>query len=388
MTDTPDLCELSLGAGVQSTTLFLLSAEGVLPRLDGAIFADTGWEPAAVYEHLDRLEREVARPAGIPIHRVSAGNIRDDVLDPNKQRSLPAHTLGPEYEKRDPIETALCDCAWVEVDVDDVLEGRTPAPDECAKCSNSGVVVLQWGPPYMVRDKGMLKRRCTQTYKLTPILRQTRLLLGARQADPKPCRYCDGTGSRIAPWRAKREDRTPGSCSVCNGTGQIVRVGQPPRNAWAETWIGFSTDEIGRVSNRGDTRYSRSRYPLLELRMSRSQCEAYLKSRGWGDTAKSACVGCPFHGNAEWRRMRETDPQAWADAVAFDAAYRRGPGMVHERFLHISRVPLAQASIDRIRPSEWRQDDVFDAAFAAVMEDGDPDGCSPYGCRSGSAVEA
>ena len=45
----PALRLLSLGAGVQSTTLLLLAAEGRLPTPDAAIFADTGWEPAAVY---------------------------------------------------------------------------------------------------------------------------------------------------------------------------------------------------------------------------------------------------------------------------------------------------------------------------------------------------
>jgi hypothetical protein len=43
---------LSLGAGVQSTTLLLMSLDGTLPKVDCAIFADTGWEPARVYEHL------------------------------------------------------------------------------------------------------------------------------------------------------------------------------------------------------------------------------------------------------------------------------------------------------------------------------------------------
>ena len=49
---------LSLGAGVQSTTVLLMSIRGELPRIDHAIFADTGWEPKAVYEHLDRLKEE------------------------------------------------------------------------------------------------------------------------------------------------------------------------------------------------------------------------------------------------------------------------------------------------------------------------------------------
>jgi hypothetical protein len=40
---------LSLGAGVQSTTMALLAAHGEIgPMPDCAIFADTGWEPRAV----------------------------------------------------------------------------------------------------------------------------------------------------------------------------------------------------------------------------------------------------------------------------------------------------------------------------------------------------
>ena len=55
---------LSLGAGVQSSTVLMLSCRGDLPKLDVAVFADTGWEPAAVYEHLGGLER-VAAEAGM-----------------------------------------------------------------------------------------------------------------------------------------------------------------------------------------------------------------------------------------------------------------------------------------------------------------------------------
>ena len=82
---------LSLGAGVQSTTVLLRSLAGELPRLDAAIFADTGWEPAGVYDHLLRLEAEAAR-AGLPVLRVSAGNIRNDALDPGHRfASMPLH---------------------------------------------------------------------------------------------------------------------------------------------------------------------------------------------------------------------------------------------------------------------------------------------------------
>src|SRR3954464_850519 len=77
----PRLRILSLGAGVQSTAVLLMALRGEFPdRPDCAIFADTGWEPAAVYEHLEWLEGE-AEKGGVPVHRVSAGNLRQDLLD-------------------------------------------------------------------------------------------------------------------------------------------------------------------------------------------------------------------------------------------------------------------------------------------------------------------
>ncbi|MET7949072.1 tyrosine-type recombinase/integrase [Micromonospora sp. NPDC005324] len=96
---TPTHRYLSLGAGVQSSTLLLLAVRGEIPRFGAAVFADTGWEPAPVYAHLRRLQR-LAAAAGIPIVRVSAGNIRHDALDPTHRfASMPLFTLGPAGER-------------------------------------------------------------------------------------------------------------------------------------------------------------------------------------------------------------------------------------------------------------------------------------------------
>ncbi len=46
----------NLGAGVQSTTLYLLEMEGKIESCEAWIFADTGEEPKAVYRHLEWLE--------------------------------------------------------------------------------------------------------------------------------------------------------------------------------------------------------------------------------------------------------------------------------------------------------------------------------------------
>ncbi len=128
----PRLKILSLGAGVQSTTVLLMSCRGDLPKLDAAVFADTGWEPQAVYRHLDWLTKEAERH-GVPVHRVSGGNIRDDALgsqvrgtklNGKRWASMPYFTLGPYGER------------------------------------------------------GMIRRQCTKEYKLGPIRKKVRELAG------------------------------------------------------------------------------------------------------------------------------------------------------------------------------------------------------------------
>jgi hypothetical protein len=314
---TPALRILSLGAGVQSTTLLLLAAEGRIPNLDLrskdeyappldlAIFADTGWEPAAVYDHLDRLEREVAGPAGIEIVRVSAGNIRNDALDPTAHfAQMPLYIRG------------------------------------------------QGG------GKGMLRRACTAEYKVAPIKAEVRRRLGCPH--PKPV----------------------------------------PKGMFVEQWIGISSDESSRAARMSDdVQYMRSQFPLLLMRggtgkyavgWTRADCERYLASRGFPQTPKSACIGCPYTGNARWRQMREQRPDEFADAVAFDKAIRHGNAKARadgvelhgEAFLHRSRLPLDQAPIGRVTAHEWaaRQTDAFEQIADAEAE-ADERGCSPWACR-------
>jgi hypothetical protein len=296
MVNAPTLCILSLGAGVQSTTLALMACDGTLPGLDAAIFADTGWEPPAVYEQVDRLEKVLA-DNGIPLYRVAKGDLRADSIDPAANTRRTAFAAIP-YHVRNADGTA-----------------------------------------------GMGQRQCTHEYKLKPVNRKTRELLGAN-----PPHYRRVQRSQVA-----------------------------------EMWIGFSTDEIGRVNNKRDVLYIRKRHPLLELGMSRKDCVRWLHAHGWGHTAKSACIGCPLHGNRQWRDLRDNHPDQWTDAVAFDRAIRDGgaralkPGA--QAFLHRSLLPLDVAPIDRVTRAEYRD------AQLNLFEDGDPDGCSPYGCRSGQPAQ-
>lgn len=77
--DDPKLRAISLGAGVQSTVVALMAAAGEIgPMPDLAIFADTAWEPVAVYEHLKWLTDQLP----FPVHVVKAKrNLRESIAE-------------------------------------------------------------------------------------------------------------------------------------------------------------------------------------------------------------------------------------------------------------------------------------------------------------------
>ena len=93
---------ISLGAGVQSSTMALMAAHGeIAPMPECAIFADTGWESSEVYEWLDWMESQLPFPVvrvsreGLSLGhlalRVAAGEV------PRKGASIPPwHLADPD----------------------------------------------------------------------------------------------------------------------------------------------------------------------------------------------------------------------------------------------------------------------------------------------------
>lgn len=118
---------LSLGGGVQSTVLALMSARGELPRLDAAIFSDTGDEKRATYRPLDWLETQLP----FPLIRV--------------RRDGP--TLG---------ETAASH----------------------ATISNEGT--SGWPPWYLANPRGTVQKQCNADFKRDVVTRAVRALMAER----------------------------------------------------------------------------------------------------------------------------------------------------------------------------------------------------------------
>ena len=64
---------------------------------------------------------------------------------------------------------------------------------------------------------------------------------------------------------------------------------------------------------------------------------------------RSACIGCPYHNDAEWHKMKTERPEQFRDAVEVDESLRKNAARVGLRnipYLHKSRRPLAEAVFD------------------------------------------
>lgn len=250
---------LSLGAGVQSTTVALMAALGEIgPRPDHAIFADTGAEPAAVYRHLEWLRSPGILP--FPVHIVSAGfNLRDELLASMRGKGRRGSDARPPFFVKNPDGT-----------------------------------------------RGILRRQCTGDYKIVPIQKKVRELIGLRPRQR---------------W---------------------------PKDPRVEQWIGISRDEASRMKD-SQIPTIVNRWPLIELGMTRNNCLDWLERWAYPIPPKSACTFCPYHDDRAWRHLCDTDPQGWADALEVDGAIRHGfksqAGIGGIIYLHSSLQPLADVDL-------------------------------------------
>lgn len=285
---------LNLGAGVQSSCVLLRSCLGELPRFDHVIFADTGWEPEAVYRHLDWLDGMAARH-GMAIARVSAGNIRTD-----QER---AYVRKENY-------AAVEGGRWANLPL------FTRNPD--------GSV-------------GQLKRQCTSAYKIRPIDRKLKSLLGLDRKSHWPKEH------KVRQWFGISSDEPERMAYPEVRRSEVVGktlYGDPIREMVAkpQRWKShvYPLCRLELFSDR-----HRERMELASF--TRDDCLAWIVGHGFPRPPRSACIGCPYRSAVEWQALT---PEEFADAVEFDRMIRHRGGMRGELFLHRSCVPLDQVKFD------------------------------------------
>jgi hypothetical protein len=239
---------LSFGGGIQTVAMALMCMKGQLVRPDYMVFSDTGWEVEATYTYLSWFIPMIEE-SGIPVRIVSAGNLRSDALDNSKR-----FAAMPLFTESD-------------------------------------------GPGY-----GMLRRQCTREYKVEPVYKEIRNILGLKPYE--------------------RHD---------------VKV---------KLWLGISKDEASRMKpNR--VKWIENIYPLVDNGLSRHNCIQYIKDCGFHLPPKSACIGCPYHSDIFWKNLKRESPEEFKDACDFDHAIRKHRvSLEHKAYLHRSLIPLEEVDFD------------------------------------------
>ncbi len=182
-------------------------------------------------------------------------------------------------------------------------------------------------PLYTLNKEGkstMLMRQCTNEYKIQPLLKVQRELAG-------------------------------------------LKKGQRSKEHLITTVIGISYDESQRMRDPAFT-WLRNEYPLVDRKITRQDCIKWCLDHGYDKPPRSACIGCPFKRNDEWRELKD-NPEEWQDAVDFDKALRQ-KARLKQRFgwagLHSSMKPLDE--VDLRSDKEKGIYSLFDEGFGQECE--------------------
>ena len=269
-----ELRVLSLGAGVQSSTVLFKMLDQEIKPADIAIFADTGNEPKEVYVWLDYLKDLMKDKMDFYVVRneENTGHIIDDYKSASGR-----HSLIPLHIKR--------------------ADGTT----------------------------SINMRTCTSEYKIKPLQRKVKEILG----------------------------------------GSL-------RGRCVEMVMGISYDEIQRAKTPSN-KWQINCYPLVENKITRSDCKHWISHTDYGQPPRSACIICPYHDNKEWKNLKDNYPDEFEYAVKFDewlrdpnsnsAAlqkfrdYNEKKQTPSQQYVYKGKVPLKEATFEE--PSDY-QGTLFD----------------------------
>lgn len=247
----------SLGVGVQSSALYFMSSMGILPKLDMFIFADTGGEKIATLQYYEYMLDWQQKNKGLSLYRANYKNLEVDLLNSSKGRfaSIPGFTLNDDGKK------------------------------------------------------GMLKRQCTNEYKIAQVNKKYREILKIGDKNFPITEVWQGISS---------EERTR----------MVI-----PREKWKVHVYPFCGYKI----------YPDGNFEKFKgFEKTRDSIKNWLQENGFLIPEKSSCKFCPFQSDANWNHLKTNYPNDFEDACKIDESIRNSTkkGIKNPIYLHDSLQPL------------------------------------------------
>lgn len=337
---------LNLGAGVQSTELYMMAMRGQIRPFDFAIFSDTQDEPGSrerqqglpdpeesVYAHLDWLATQAKYlDSSSPLVKSSPGR-------------KPAWQSGNHAGPGCPI----------------LVRTRGQISADLLRGENSTGQRFASIPAYtatgdgITSDSGMTRRQCTKEYKIEVIDRTIRYeLLGLSPGDRVPKGIVVHQYIGIS-WEERSRAFDIARRFETAETEDAIQEGL----FGEETVISVTTGRHQKAN-------WRVHFPLIEdgRHITRDHCSVSLGIHVPHTVHGSACIECPFQDNATWARRMAPGPTRDA-LISIDTGIRV-PGTIVNRnleqklYLHKSCLP-----IDKIDFTNEKQ-----AGFAMECEGG------------------
>jgi hypothetical protein len=239
---------LLYGGGTQSTGLLLMLCDEFIKgysKPDLVIFADTFSEPSFVNDYIKRVSKYVLDKFDLEITIISKGNLEKDVINGIN--------------------------------------------------NNARFASL----PLFMSNGGMIRRQCTNEYKIIPINKYVK---------------------------------------------ELFKVGRKSKNnnhLKVNRLFGISVDEIERCRISVDW-WAINKYPLVDARLNRNDVINYVNTNHpeLADPPRSSCYFCPFHSNSYWKTLKTKHPNIFRDACNFDDKIRINARLEHQSYLHRKTIPL------------------------------------------------
>ena len=124
----------------------------------------------------------------------------------------------------------------------------------------------------------------------------------------------------------------------------LRRLGATKDNP-AVVGMGISLDEFERVKVNSSQPDQVLEYPLIDLRLTRSDCVKIIEAEGLPIPPKSSCWFCPFHGMPAWQALHRDYPDLFQKAVELEDRLSTRSAELGKGKLYLSykKVPLEDA---------------------------------------------
>jgi hypothetical protein len=132
--------------------------------------------------------------------------------------------------------------------------------------------------------------------------------------------------------------------------------------------LGISLDEFQRMRTNSGLEWKQLDYPLIDLRLDRSQCMNMIAGAGLPVPPKSSCWFCPYHSTRAWQDLRTRRPDLFEKAVELETLINERRALLGKDRVWLSSKlkPLMRVTTDHVQLSLLEHEEMCESGYCFV----------------------